>query len=104
MKPIANDPLEIATERLVDDINELATGSINSSVFSETLNKRASALITVVKAREAVTTFNDNLAKRNENTNYTRLEDLPPLHPDDEARLRDEFYSFAERVSQSRSP
>lgn len=104
MKNIANGPLENATDRLVDDINELAMDSIDANVFSEILNKRASALMTVVKAREVVTTFNDNLAKRNETTHYTRLEDLPPLHPDDEARLRDEFYSLAERVSQSQSP
>jgi hypothetical protein len=33
-----------------------------------------------------------------EETQYSRIEDLPPLHPDDEAVLKKEFYEFADRV------
>jgi hypothetical protein len=96
--------LENAGQHLLNEIQAWTTahGADNTPPFHEKLDRQAKTVSTVTKAFGDLLTLNDTLAERNDKISYTRLEDLPPLHPDDEARIKAEFYHLAHRVSGSR--
>lgn len=105
MTPFPTEALDVAGKHLLSEIQIQTQTDMQEeepkTSFCERLDKQAKTVLTVVKATEALLDLNDKLAKRNDDSTYTRLEDLPPLHPDDEARLKEEFYALANRVSQS---
>ncbi len=114
MKPYDTKALVLATNRLLEDVYHMGetgdadtmhvSGNDNKKPYYELLEKRARALSSILKAGSDLLDFNDKMAKRNDDQKYTRLEDLPPLCPEDEARLKAQFYSLAERVSDARGP
>lgn len=109
MNAFNDEVLGVAIKRLLEDIAHLSAkgevdpalshGSEEGKAFHELLEKRARSVTVAIKPCADLLDLNDKTEKRHNDAQYTRLEDLPPLNPEDEAWLKQEFYSLANRVS-----
>jgi len=80
----------LGRQRLLADIDDLTADEVQSLELMR-LENTARVLCTQLKALGHVDAYNAHMVAKTQEQSYTRYEDLPPLNPEEQERLKQHF-------------